>query len=94
MADGELAYDVRIAVSADFDGVLSVPDGVDDPGRRRAFLESLAQTDPGAAMDEVFHEEHHLLCAPCRERFLANPLNLPLPERLPDPPPGAGRGER
>jgi hypothetical protein len=30
----------------------------------------------------VFHEEIHLLCPACRERYLANPLNLPLTEGL------------
>jgi hypothetical protein len=34
-------------------------------------------------MDDVYHSERHLLCPACRERYLANPLNLPLPETLP-----------
>jgi len=31
-------------------------------------------------MRDVFHEERHLLCPGCRDRYLANPLNLPLPD--------------
>ncbi len=88
--DGGLAYDLRIAVSADFDGVLPASEEY-GPERRRELRRRLDRMDPEAAMAEVHHEEHHLLCPSCRERFLANPLNLPLPGGLDVvPPPGPG----
>jgi len=40
----------------------------------------MEQADPDALMRDVFHQERHLLCPACRERYLANPLNLPLSE--------------
>lgn len=93
MSDGGLAYEVRIEVRADFDGVLPSPEEVGDiPGRQRRLLDLLARTDPEAAMEDVCHEERHLLCPTCRERFLANPLNRPLPEGRSDPPASWPRG--
>lgn len=84
MPDGALAYEVRIEVMADFDGVLVVPeDAGDAAAQRREILAAAEQADPDALMDDVCHSERHLLCPACRERFLANPLNLPLPETLP-----------
>jgi len=81
MEDGHLAYKVRIDVYADFDGVLAPPAA----GRKldeelRELLTGMADQDPAALMREVYHSERHLLCPECRDRYLANPLNLPLRE--------------
>lgn len=85
MQDGSLAYEVKIQVYADFDGVL--PDGVGTAEELEARLCDLVTAmegaDPDALMRDVFHEEQHLLCPECRERYLANPLNLPLPDVRP-----------
>jgi hypothetical protein len=89
MTDGSLAYEVRIEVAADFDGVL--PSEQEGSGPRRALLAALELVEPDAAMESVYHEERHLLCPRCRDRFLANPLNLPLPETLLEPPPGGAK---
>ncbi len=77
MPDGSLAYEVKIQVYADFDGVL--PD-VNTPEELQELVRSMEEADPDALMREVFHEEVHLLCRGCRDRYLANPLNLPLPD--------------
>ncbi len=81
MEDGSLAFEVRIDVYADFDGVLVPP----EPGRKtddelRRLVARMADRDPAALMRDVYHSERHLLCPECRDRYLANPLNLPLPD--------------
>jgi hypothetical protein len=40
----------------------------------------MADQNPDALMRDVYHRERHLLCRECRDRYLANPLNLPLPD--------------
>ena len=81
MRDGDLAYEVRIQVAADFDGVLSDEcDAAELTERLTSVLGELEGADPVQVMRDVCHVERHLLCVGCRERYLANPLNLPLPE--------------
>lgn len=84
MPAGSLAYEVKIQVYADFDGVL--PDEGTAPereARMRELVETMEESDPDVLMRDVLHEERHLLCPRCRERYLANPLNLPLPKTRP-----------
>lgn len=82
MPDGGLAYEVRIDVYADFDGVLAPPEaGRKTEEELRALAARMAGQDPDALMRDVYHSERHLLCRECRDRYLANPLNLPLPDR-------------
>jgi hypothetical protein len=83
MPDGYPAYEVTIRVAADFDGVL-VEEGspAEVEGTLRSLLGAMERADPEALAREVCHEQRHLLCRACRDRFLANPLNLPLPESL------------
>jgi hypothetical protein len=84
MADGSLAYEVRIQVYADFDGVLPAPAaGADLEAEMRKVVTAMAQRDPDALARDVYHSERHLLCPGCRDRYLANPLNLPLRETAP-----------
>ena len=78
MPDGGLAYEVKIQVYADFDGVLPQVET-----RLRELVAAMEEADPDELMQEVFHEEVHLVCRACRDRYLANPLNLALPESLP-----------
>jgi hypothetical protein len=81
MQDGSLAYEVRIQVYADFDGVLAPPAaGTAPDAELRELVASMADRDPDDLMRDVYHSERHLLCPGCRDRYLANPLNLPLPE--------------
>ena len=84
MLDGSLGYEVRIQVAADFDGVLPEPKaGTDLRAEMRALVTILASRDPEALAREVVHCERHLLCPGCRDRYLANPLNLPLGDEHP-----------
>jgi hypothetical protein len=81
MADGGLAYEVRIQVYADFDGVLPEVETADEmEARLRELVETMEGADPDDLMRDVYHEERYLLCPGCRERYLANPLNLRLPD--------------
>ncbi len=84
MPDGSLAYEVKIQVFADFDGVLpEVKTAEELEARLRELVETMEGADPNELMRDVYHEEQHLLCPDCRDRYLANPLNLPLPETRP-----------
>ncbi len=84
MPDGSLAYEVKIQVYADFDGVLPQVETADEmEARLRELVAAMEGADPDELMRDVFHEERHLLCARCRDRYLANPLNLPLPDARP-----------
>jgi len=79
MPDGALAYEVWIQVAADFDGVLPVAEAEADlPGQMHDLVAAMEHADPDRLLREVVHSERHLLCPECRERYLANPLNLPL----------------
>jgi hypothetical protein len=81
MPEGGLAYEVKIQVYADFDGVLEDLETADDiEARLREVVAATEGADPDELMRDVFHEERHLLCRGCRDRYLANPLNLPLPD--------------
>ena len=81
MPDGSVAYEVRIQVYADFDGVLVPPDpGTTSGDALRALVASTADRDPDELQRDVYHAEQHLLCPTCRDRYLANPLNIPLGE--------------
>lgn len=81
MPDGALAYEVKIQVYADFDGVLpQVRTAAEMEDRLRELAAAMEQADPDELMRDVFHEERHLLCPSCRDRYLANPLNLSLPD--------------
>jgi hypothetical protein len=79
--DGGLAYEIRIEVRADFDGVLPTGEAAANVDAcREELLQAMAGRDEASLMREIHHTETHLLCPRCRERFLANPLNVPLPE--------------
>jgi hypothetical protein len=80
---GALAFEVRIQVAADFDGVLPVDDeSADLEARLTTLLREMEEADPERLMRDVYHVERHLVCPGCRDRYLANPLNLPLPEEM------------
>jgi hypothetical protein len=81
MPDGGLAYEVRIQVYADFDGVLPEAEASEGlEAHLKALVAAMDRADSDELMRDVYHEERHLLCPACRERYLANPLNLPLRE--------------
>jgi hypothetical protein len=81
MEDGSVAYEVRIQVCADFDGVLVPPEsGISTEAELRRLTDRLVEEDPAELLRSVYHSEQHLLCPGCRDRYLANPLNIPLRE--------------
>ena len=83
MRPGSVKYLVRIEVLADWDGHLTVIEDADERDRAmRDALTAMAERDEAELLREVYHRELHLLCKGCRDRYLANPLNFPLPEGL------------
>lgn len=81
---GGLAYVIRLEAFADFDGYLT--DEGDDLAletKMRQLVRQMSEEDPDDLIRDVYVREVHLLCKDCRDRVLANPLNLPLPEGLP-----------
>ena len=84
MPDGSLAYELKIEVYADFDGVLPEVETADEmEARLRKLVVAMEGADSDELMRDVHHEERYLLCPGCRDRYLANPLNLPLPDARP-----------
>lgn len=84
MPPGALKYLVRIEVLADWDGHLAMIEGEGDREQAiRDALAAVAERDEAELLRDVYHRELHLLCKACRDRYLANPLNLPLPGTLP-----------
>ncbi len=84
MRPGTLKYLVRIEVLADWDGHLTVVEDAEERERAlRSALAALEERGEDALVRDVYYRELHLLCKPCRDRYMANPLNLPLPEALP-----------
>lgn len=82
---GDPAWILRLEAYADFDGILRDLDEEILEAELRALLEKVEQTPDGEATtileDEVYLKRLYRLCGACRERWVANPLNLPLPER-------------
>jgi hypothetical protein len=84
MAGGSLAYEVCIQVYADFDGVLPTSESDADLAMEiRDVAAAMAQRDPDELARDVYHSERHLICPGCRDRYLANPLNLPFRKSAP-----------
>ncbi|MBI5167542.1 MAG: hypothetical protein HY998_07365 [candidate division NC10 bacterium] len=77
---GGLKYLVKIEVYADFDGYIAEEPLEDAELKMRELLEDMAEIDPEKLERDVYWKELHLLCKDCRDRFLANPLGIPLPE--------------
>lgn len=79
---GGLRYVVKIEAYADFDGYLGEEDAEEVEARMRELVERLSERDPGELEREVYEKQIYLLCKDCRDHYLANPLNLPLPDDL------------
>jgi hypothetical protein len=71
---GQTGYTVTISVATDFDGV--IPDESDIDLKE---IEYRTKGVPAELLEEEIHREmQFLLCMACKERFCANPLNIPL----------------
>lgn len=71
---GSLKYVVNIRVYADFDGVLSFPEG-DIEEELNRLMEESERMDPGELERDVYQEVAFLLCKACRDRFMEDPLS-------------------
>jgi hypothetical protein len=84
MPAGSPAYEVRNQVVADFDGAMAGAEADQDTrGQIQSLVTRMAARDPDELMREVHHSERHFVCPGCRDRYLANPLNLAVGEALP-----------
>jgi hypothetical protein len=74
LPEGSLKYVVDIRVYADFDGVLSLPEGDIEEEVNRLMLE-IDEMDPSELEKDVYQEIAFLLCKGCRDRFMEDPLS-------------------
>ena len=74
LAEGSLKYVVDIRVYADFDGVLSLPEG-DIEEEVNRLMGEIEGMDPSELEKDVYQEIAFLLCKGCRDRFMEDPLS-------------------
>ncbi len=90
MQPGQDVYRLVISVMSDFDGVIIEQPG-SDVNTVLEQTERRTQGVPSNLLEEEVHKEFSfLLCPECKQKYCANPLNLPLrgiivPETIPDP---------
>jgi len=73
LAPGSLKYLVTIHVTADFDGVAPAEGGIED---LEAFMRQVDAEDETELEKDVYQSQGYLLCPPCKEAFLKDPLRL------------------
>jgi len=73
LAPGSLKFNVRIALTADFDGHLSEPGRQEEGSLREALEECEGQTED-ELMAGVHQELAFLVCPRCRGELLTGPL--------------------
>lgn len=81
IAAGSLFYDVAVVIDQGFDGVIAGEPSA-DPGELAADVDRQTRGVPARLLEEEVHKVlRYRLCPRCRERFAANPLDLPLDAR-------------
>jgi hypothetical protein len=78
---GGLFYDLAITLDQGFDGVIAGEQGGDLPGLMRRLDEQTAGVPERLLEEDVHKVLRYRLCPRCREKFAANPLDLPLDAR-------------
>lgn len=90
LSPGEQAYRLLISVLSDFDGVI-LEDTLTDAESMLEEAKRKVEGIPADVLEEEVHKEFSfLLCPQCKQKYCANPLNLPLrgviiPETVPEP---------
>jgi hypothetical protein len=74
LPEGSLKYVVDIRIYADFDGVLSLPEG-DIEEEVNRLMGEVERMDPRELERDVYQEIAFLLCKKCRDRFMEDPLS-------------------
>jgi hypothetical protein len=78
---GGLFYDLTITLDQGFDGVIAGEQDGDLPSLMKR-LDQQTRGVPERLLEEDVHKVmRYRLCVRCRERFAANPLDLPLDAR-------------
>ena len=76
--DGGLFYDLRITLDQGFDGVIA-EDQIEDLPSLMLRLDEQTRGVPERLLEEDVHKVmRYRLCPRCREKYAANPLDLPL----------------
>lgn len=86
---GFLKYRVKIMVYSDFDGVIITPTDSNYKEELKKIMEKVKSLPANLLEEEIHREFEFIICRECKERFCANPLNLPLknviiPDSMPD----------
>jgi hypothetical protein len=81
------SWNMLIKLWADFDGDIDYADKSDKEidATLDRLLERISYLDAKTLEDEIYQEIRFRLCKDCRDRFVANPLNLPIMQ----PPPSS-----
>jgi hypothetical protein len=80
---------LKISILQGFDGVIEEPQGASIKEFIARINEQTAGVPESLLEEEVHREFHFVLCGRCKEKYSANPLDLPLngnsvPKKLSD----------
>lgn len=89
LPQGSIFYQLKISLLQGFDGVIEEPQGADIKDFIARINEQTAGVPESLLEEEVHREFKFVLCGRCKEKYCANPLDLPLngksvPKKLSD----------
>lgn len=89
LPQGSLFYHLNISLLQGFDGVIEETDGASLKDCIARINEQTAGVPESLLEEEVHREFSFILCVRCKEKYCANPLDLPLsgnsaPKKLSD----------
>lgn len=89
LPQGSLYYKLSISLLQGFDGVIDENDGAAIKDIISRINEQTAGVPESLLEEEIHREFSFILCSRCKEKYCANPLNLPLsgqnlPKKLSD----------
>lgn len=71
-------YQLKVMLQQGFDGAIKLTNASDLAGLLKKIDDQTAGVPEQLLEDEVHREFHFWLCPRCKEKYCANPLNLPL----------------
>ncbi len=89
LPQGSIYYRLNISLLQEFDGMIEEPEGTSLKDFIARINEQTAGVPESLLEEEVHREFTFILCGRCKEKYCANPLDLPLtansiPKKLSD----------